>query len=137
VARTKAVLDSNVFVAAGFNKQSSSAQLVAWVREGRLQMPWHELTREEIRHQLQKIPPLRWQPFAELFRAEHEVTEVLALEEYNFIEDRDDRKFAALAEKTEAFLVSNDEHLLSVRGRLTVLVLTPGRAVAEIGDRGV
>ena len=41
------VLDTNVFVAAGFNPGSHSARLVEAVRDRRLRMIWDEATREE------------------------------------------------------------------------------------------
>src|SRR5690242_20609336 len=42
------VLDTNVFVAAGFNPGSHSARLVEAVRDGRLRMIWDDTTRAEI-----------------------------------------------------------------------------------------
>lgn len=125
----KVVLDSNVFVAAAFNRNSSSAQLVQMVREGRLRMMWHEETREETRIQMRKIPPISWAPFADLFVEENRVAEELDVGAYRFVEDWDDRKFAALAEKTDALLVTNDRHLLDAAERLAVRVVTTGEAV--------
>lgn len=127
----KIVLDSNIFVGAGFNPRSSSARLVAWVREGRLRLIWHELTLAETRYQLEKIPPLDWEPVATLFVSRNQMRDDLPLEHYAFIADPDDRKFAALAEKAGALLVTNDEHLLSAATYLNVPVLTPTAAVAR------
>jgi len=127
----KIVLDSNIFVGAGFNPQSSSAQLVGWVREGRLRLIWHELTLAETRYQLEKIPPLDWEPVATLFRSRNELRDDLPLVDYAFIADPDDRKFAALAEKADALLVTSDEHLLSAAAYLNVPVLTPAAAVTR------
>lgn len=125
----KVVLDSNVFVAAAFNRRSSSARLVEMVREGRLRLMWHEETREETRMQLRKIPPISWEPFADLFVPENQVSGALEVSAYAFVEDGDDRKFAALAEETGALLVTNDRHLLDVAGQLTVRVVKAGEAV--------
>lgn len=132
VPTPKIVLDSNIFVGAGFNPQSSSARLVGWVREGRLRLIWHELTLAETRYQLEKIPPLDWKEVAALFRSRNEFIGNLPLDDYAFIADPDDRKFAALAEKAEALLVTNDEHLLSAATYLNVPVLTPTAAVARL-----
>jgi PIN domain len=44
------VLDTNVFVAAGFNPGSHSARLVEAVRDGRLRMVWNDATHAEIEH---------------------------------------------------------------------------------------
>ena len=46
--RREVVLDTNVFVAAGFNRGSHSAWLVEAVRDGRLRMVWDNATRAEI-----------------------------------------------------------------------------------------
>jgi uncharacterized protein len=129
---TKVVLDSNVFVAAGFNPQSSSAQLVAWVHARRLRLMWHASTLEETRYQLKKIPPLSWEPFAALFAGRNEFEGELAVERYDFIADEDDRKFAALAEAVDAVLVTNDDHLLAVAAQVSVPVLAPRVAVVML-----
>ena len=68
------VLDTNVFVAAGFNPASASANLVRAVRDGRLRMPWTDATRREIEHILGRIPPLRSLAVAELFHPADHVT---------------------------------------------------------------
>ena len=122
----KVVLDSNIFVAAAFNRHSSSARLVGLVRAGRLRMMWHTDTREETRLQLEKIPPISWAPFAGLFEERNRVQGTLDVDAYSFVEDTDDRKFAALAVKAEAPLVTNDRHLLSAAERLPVRVMTAG-----------
>jgi predicted nucleic acid-binding protein len=42
------VLDTNVFVGAGFNPRSHSALLLDAVRDGRLRMVWDDATHKEI-----------------------------------------------------------------------------------------
>jgi hypothetical protein len=64
------VLDTNVFVAAGFNPVSHSAWLVDAVRDGRLRMVWDSAIRAEIEHVIRQIPRLSWTHIADLFRAE-------------------------------------------------------------------
>lgn len=127
----KVVLDSNIFVAAAFNEKSGSAQLVNWVRSRRLRLMWHVSTLQETRHQLDKIPPISWERFADLFAGQNQVKEGLAVDSYDFIGDYDDRKFAAVAERTGAVLVTNDQDLLSAADRLQVPVLTPAQAVTR------
>jgi len=41
----RVVIDTNVFVAAGFNAKSASARILAAVREGRFQLIWNRPTR--------------------------------------------------------------------------------------------
>ena len=119
------ILDTNVFVAAGFNRRSASACIVEQVRLGQLRMIWNEQTRRETRHILDKIPPLSWSSFAELFRQADCHLGETAPDEFDFIPDPDDRKFAALAAATGAVLLTNDDDLLSNRDRARLEILTP------------
>jgi predicted nucleic acid-binding protein len=121
----RVVLDTNVFVAAGFNPRSHAARLLRTVREGALVLAWHVETRAEVLHVLGRIPPLRHLTIAELFRHEAEYTAPLDHTAYAFIADPADRVFAALAEAAGAALVTNDAHLLDNRHALRVPVLTP------------
>ena len=41
------VLDTNVFVAAGFNPRSASARIVDAVKHGQVRMVWNDATRRE------------------------------------------------------------------------------------------
>jgi predicted nucleic acid-binding protein len=124
--RPAVVLDTNVLVAAGFNPRSASAGIVSAVREGELRMVWNDATRHEIERIVHRIPPLRAQPLAELFRPEDLFTAPTHPERFAEIPDPDDRKFAALAEAAGAVLISNDEHLLGSRDRMRPAVLTTG-----------
>jgi predicted nucleic acid-binding protein len=125
MSRPAVVLDTNVLVAAGFNRRSASARIVDAVKRGELRMLWNDATRREIEHIVRKIPPLRAQALEPLFRPEDRVTVPTHPERFAEIPDPDDRKFAALAEATGAVLISNDEHLLGHRDRLNLTVLTP------------
>ena len=120
------VLDTNVFVGAGFNPGSASAGLVGAVREGRLSMPWTDATRGEVERILRTIPPLSWPDVRELFREEDRVGEPPDEEGLGWIPDPADRKFAALARSVGAVLVSSDRDLLGRREEAGFPVLTPG-----------
>ena len=119
------VLDTNVFVAAGFNPWSASAKIVNAVKEGQVRMVWNDATRREIQRIMHQIPPLRAQPVAPLFRPSDRVSGPTHPERFAEIPDPDDRKFAALAQAAGAVLVSNDRHLLDQRDRMELTVLTP------------
>lgn len=129
----KVVLDTNVFVAAGFNRHSHSAAIIRAVENGEYTFVWNEPTRAETRKILQKIPPLSWGRFEHLFQPENEYTGDVHPEHYALVPDYDDRKFAALASAAGAVLVSNDDDLLSVRDQLDITVLTTGEFMAEYG----
>jgi uncharacterized protein len=124
--RPALVVDTNVFVAAGFNPRSASAKIVDAVKQGQLRMVWNDATRREIERIMRQIPPLRAQPVAELFDPAHRFTLPTHRERFADVPDPDDRKFAALAHSAEAILISNDEHLLGYRGPMDLAVLTPG-----------
>jgi uncharacterized protein len=120
----KVVLDTNIFVAAAFNRRSSAARIVQRLREGSWLLVWNQATRRETEAVLTQIPPISWEEFADLFTAAAEFSGDTEPERFSYIEDADDRKFAALAEAAGAVLVSNDDHLLSQRAQLPFAVMT-------------
>ncbi len=132
------VVDTNVFVAAGFRPRSASARVVGQIRSGRLRMVWHEQTRSETRHILSKIPPLSWPDVERLFREEDRCPEEVDVGRFTHISDPDDRKYAALAHIAGAILLTNDSDLLSGRHLECVEILTPAefcdRHFTEAGD---
>jgi len=119
-------LDTNVFVAAGFRRESAAGRVVDGVRSGRLRMVWNEATRRETRAILERIPPLSWTTFSPLFAPENEYAGPVEPDRFASVPDPDDRKFAALAHATGAILISGDDDLLAKPHRLDVLVLSPG-----------
>ena len=119
------VIDTNVFVAAGFNPRSASARLLDGVRDGRFRLIWNRPTRNETEMILRRIPRLDWQRFAELFRPEGEYSDPVDPEVFAVIPDPDDRKFAALSAAAKAPLVTNDSDLLAYRDIIGTEVLTP------------
>ena len=122
----KVVLDTNLFVAAGFNPRSRSARILGEVARGALAMAWNDGTRGEIRAVLSQIPRLSWEQWAGLFREEHRYRGETHPEQFSLVPDPDDRKFAALAAATGATLVSNDAHLLDGRDEYDFPILSPG-----------
>jgi predicted nucleic acid-binding protein len=126
MSESPVVLDTNVFVGAGFNPRSASARIVDMVRRGRVKMVWNDATRREIERIVRQIPPLRRTSLAELFRPEDRFSGATHPAAFAPVPDPDDRKFAALAHAAGAILVTNDEHLLSWRETIGVPVLTPG-----------
>lgn len=129
----KVILDTNIFVAAGFKEKSASGSIVRAVEQNVLLMMWNEATRKEIELILGKIPPLRNFGIQEFFTQEGYSSQKPDREGLQMIEDPDDVKFAALARVTGALLVSNDEHLLRIRGKLRgVKVMTAGEAAEEL-----
>jgi predicted nucleic acid-binding protein len=137
---TPVVLDTNVFVGAGFNPGSASAEMIDAICRGELRMAWSEATRAETRAVVEKIPPLRrsgaWDRFEGAFRDDERVE--VTLDELRFadVPDPTDRKFAALAAEAGAILVSSDRHLLdhvpALPAPLELEVRPPGRWWREL-----
>ena len=119
------VLDTNVFVAAGFNPASHSAWLVEAVRDGRLRLVWDDATHAEIEHVMRQIPRLSWTRIADLFRSEDRFGGSTHPEAFGFVPDPADRKFAALADAVQAPLVTSGAGLLNAGGQMAVPVLKP------------
>ena len=119
------ILDTNVFVGAGFNRRSASAQLIETARAGDLDLIWDVATRDETRRVMTKIPRISWDSVADVFLPEHEWRTGTDLVAVGFVEDPEDRKFAALSQATGATLISSDSDLLDHADRLDVV--PPGR----------
>jgi uncharacterized protein len=128
------VIDTNVFVAAGFKAKSASARILAAIRERRFQLVWNEPTRCETEFVFHRIRPLRWDKFANLFRPAGEFTRRVDPHDFAFIEDPDDRKFAALAAAAKVPLVTSDHHLLAHRNLIGFDVLTPTDLLIRAGE---
>ena len=129
----RVVLDTNVFVAAGFNPGSHSGWLVEAVRDGRLRIVWDDATHSEIEHVMRQIPRLSWTRFADLFRSEDRFGGSTHPEAFGFVPDPADRKFAALADAVQAPLVTSDAGLLNAAGQMAVPVLKPSEFARRCG----
>jgi uncharacterized protein len=127
------VIDTNVFVAAGFNPKSAAARILAGVREGHFQLIWNEPTRRETEIILRQIPPLDWERVADLFQPDTEFLGPVDPKRFAFVPDPEDRKFAALSVAAQTPLVTNDNHLLSHKHSIGVDVLTPRAFLAREG----
>lgn len=117
----RAIFDTNLFVGGAFNRRSASAQLIEAAREGRISVVWNEATRAETERILRKIPRISWEAVEDLFRPEHEAPVMADLTHVAFVEDPEDRKFAALSLAAEAPVVTSDDDLLAHAERLDVL----------------
>jgi predicted nucleic acid-binding protein len=125
------VIDTNVFVAAGFNPGSASARILEGVREGRFRLIWNQPTRRETETILRRIPRLDRQKAADLFRPKDEFTGPVDPAAFIVIADPDDRKFAALAAAANMPLVTSDKLVLAQRGKIGIEIVTPGEFLAR------
>ncbi len=125
------VIDTNVFVAAGFNQRSASARILTGIREGRFRLIWNEPTRRETEMILRRIPRLEWERVADLFRPKGEFIGPVDPEAFAVIEDPDDRKFAALSAAAKAPLVTSDKHVLAQSSAADIEAVTPTAFLAR------
>lgn len=129
------VLDTNVFVAAYWAKSSASAKLIGACVRSDLAALYTPETRRETERILNTIRVARtyldylegfWKAAREMEAAPSEAMTV----------DRDDQKFLEAAVGGDAdFLVTNDEHLLSVGYVGRTEIITPGSLLRLLGIR--
>jgi predicted nucleic acid-binding protein len=104
------------------------------VENGTIDLVWNEATRRETQRMISKIPRLSWGRFSPLFKEQNEHKRDVAVDAYQFVEDPDDRKFAALGNETNSIIITNDQHLLSQRERLQAPVMTPSAFTEQYAD---
>ena len=130
------VVDTNLFVAAGFNPRSAAARVLSAVRAGTVRLVWDDPTRQETEHVVRNIPPLAGTDLSDLFRLEDRYHGPTHPDEFDHVPHPADRKFAALAAATGAVLLTNDRHLLAGRPHPGVAVLTPSEFADRLGWGG-
>ena len=130
------VVDTNVFVAAGFNPGSASTRILEGIREGRFRLIWNQPTRRETEMILRRIPRLDWRTVADLFRPEGEFAGPVDPAAFAVIADPDDRKFAALSAAAQVPLVTSDNLVLAQRGRIGIEIATPRDFLARLANKG-
>jgi predicted nucleic acid-binding protein len=130
------VVDTNLFVAAGFNPASGAARVLALVRAGALRLVWDESTRRETEHVVRAIPPLAGTDLSDLFRPDGRYDGPTSPGAFGHVPDPDDRKFAALAAVAGVVLLTNDRHPLNGRPHPGLVVLTPVEFIWQLRAEG-
>lgn len=123
------VVDTNVFVAAGFRPSSRAAGVLRAIRDGDSRLVWDDATRGETKAVLERIPPISWVEFEELFRPEGRLEHRSDPEAFGGVPDPADRKFAALAAAADALLVTSDAALLAAARRGGFRAAPPGTLI--------
>ena len=128
MAPGRAVLDTNVLVAAGFRPRSASGRLADAVRGGRLVAVWSAATRAEAEAVVGRIPPLCGVDLALLFPDAGRHDGPLDPAAYARVPDAADRAFAALAVAAGVPLVTADGPLVEGARAHGLRVLSPSEA---------
>lgn len=132
--RIRVVLDTNIFVAAYWAPGSASARVLAACAEGLVRLQYSREVREEVEAVLRTISASReyTNRIAALWDRAELVTAV-SLDNLQ-IRDPSDRKFLEAAVGGDAdFLVTNDDHLLSVGFAGRTEVIKPQSALRLLG----
>jgi hypothetical protein len=92
-------------------------------------MVWNDATRSETERILRQIPRLAWADCAPLFCAADRFPGETHPDEFDYVPDPADRKFAALADAAGVPLVTSDQDLLQGRVHARGPILTPAEFV--------
>jgi hypothetical protein len=139
----KIVIDTNLLVAAFFNKRSASFKILKMAKEGRVQVLWTEPIKREaqkiltnIQHALRAVSKKRFsfkgkEFLSQVFREENKIINPPKLDIIK--EDPDDNKFLSCALKGKAdLIITNDNHLLKIKNFKQIPILTPIRALEKL-----
>jgi predicted nucleic acid-binding protein len=89
-------------------------------------------THEEIEHVLRRIPRLSWGAVAGLFREDDRFDGATYPDQFDYVLDPADRKFAALADAANVPLVTSDRGLLNARGQTPFPILKPSEFARSV-----
>jgi len=121
----KVILDTNLLVAAFWNRRSASAGILDDCLEGRLSLVYTAAIKREVARILRHAQASQAYR-AKIDRLLDSSLEVEPATATVTTEDPEDQKFLECAVASEAdFLITNDEHLLRLRGVDRTAIVTP------------
>ncbi len=133
----KIVVDTNLLVAAFFNKKSSSFKILEMAEKGRVRLLWTKPIRSEARSILGNIKQAvkskmgNHEILKNIFKKENKINNPPKLDVVK--EDSEDNKFLSCALKGGAkMIVSNDQHLLKIGEFRGIVILTSTEAVKKL-----
>lgn len=132
--RISVLLDTNVFVAAYWAQGSASARLIQACIDGHVQAHYSKEVKREVMRILRMIKVSEvYIDKVELFWERAKEVKGISVEPIR-VEDPDDQKFleAAAGGQTD-FIVTNDDHLLSIGYIGRTEILTPVSVLKMIG----
>ena len=122
----RVVLDTNVFVAAGFNPRSHSARLLDAVRLGRLRMVWGQFHPGGSGTCIAADSATVLDQRRSAVSAEDKFEGTTQPQKFSFVPDPADRKLAAKADAARVPLVTSDGGLQMAAAQMKIPVLKPG-----------
>jgi len=125
--KLKVVLDTNLFVAAYFNKKSASAKIIEACLKGKLKVFTSQGLFNELEFILKNIRASS-QFKEKVYRILEKAQVVFPSRILVIKEDIEDNKFLAVAKKAKAdYLITNDRHLLKIKRFQQTRIITPFR----------
>ena len=120
------VLDTNLIIAAYYNRRSASAKILDLARNGKINVLWSEKVFEEAKFILDKIKAgvkfrrsllSIYKESRKIIKPERGITIIS--------DDPSDNKLIGCAVKGASFIISNDHHLLDIGEFRGVKMVTP------------
>ena len=125
----KIVVDTNLFVAQRFNRESASAKILKLAKENKIQILWTDKIRKEVERILKNIKAKKsLKEISTIFKEKNRVFVKKKIKEIK--EDPEDNKFLEAAFWGGAkLIVSSDTHLLKLKKFQEIPILTPKNAL--------
>jgi len=125
----KIVVDTNLFVAQHFNRESASAKILKLAKENKVQILWTEKIKKEVERILRNIKAKKsLRDLSIIFKEKNRVFTKRKIKEIK--EDPEDNKFLEAAFEGKArLIVSSDAHLLRLKKFQEIPILTPKNAL--------
>jgi len=131
--RHKVVLDTNLFIAAFFNKKSFSYKILNMAKRNEISLIVSDEILKEINHILRNIKPNSSfkNKINLILKKAKLIKNIPKVKEIK--KDFSDNKFLATAFAGKAdFIISNDKHLLSLKKFYKIEILTPKNFLKKI-----
>jgi len=133
--RHKVVLDTNLFIAAFFNKKSFSYKILDMAKRNEISLIVSDEILKEINHILRNIKPNSSfkNKINLILKKAKLIKNIPKVKEIK--KDSSDNKFLATAFAGKAdFIISNDKHLLSLKKFYKIEILTPKNFLKKIKE---
>jgi uncharacterized protein len=136
----RAVLDANVLISGVLSPRGASAELLRATRDGHFELVVSELLLSELRRAFaypklrKRVSPGKAEAFISWLREHSALAEDPSTPPPVRSQDPDDDYLIALAISQRAFLVSGDQHLLSLRDDFPIV--PPAEFLLTLAQRG-
>lgn len=127
----KVVVDTNLFIAAYFNRQSASAKIIELAKEGEIKLVWSDLLKKEMDLILGNV-----KASLKFLNRIQDILEkgikVSPKEKLKIVkDDPEDNKLLECAQETEVdYILTNDHHLLEIGEFKSTKIIRPKEFLA-------